>query len=86
VSTTDDERLGLGWEVWFLLIGLAAGVVGLALLRGIIGAGFDVGPPNPIPGEPAMVDLRRLAVGVGLAFASSAMAVRIIRTTDWRLD
>jgi hypothetical protein len=83
VSTTDDERLGLGWEVWFLLFGLAVG--GLALTFGIIGVAFGIGPPNPMPMEPVTVDTGRLVVGVGMAGAFAAVAIRIIRTTDWRI-
>jgi hypothetical protein len=86
VSTTDNERLGLGWEVWFLLLGLAVGGLALTFLPGIIGVAFEVGPPNPLPTEPVTVDTGRLVVGVGMACAFAAVAIRIIRTTDWRLD
>lgn len=81
-----DDRLGLGWEVWFLVLGLAIGGVAALVVPGLIGLAIDVAERNPTPGGPVTIDPRRLAGGVAAAVALAAIAGWIIRTTDWRRD
>ena len=86
MSRTDDERLGLGWEVWFLLALLVAGALVSLQVLGLMGAGFEaVERPSSHRGSVG-VDLRRLLIGGSVASTLAAAAIRLIRTTDWNLD
>ncbi len=76
-----DERLG--WEGWLILFGLGLGVVPAAIF--FPGIGLDV-PVSEIrlwspPAPP--IDPVRLAVGLAVALALVAAAVRLIIGTDW---
>ena len=83
MSKTEDERLGLGWEVWFLVAGLAAGAVVAIQVVAVIGAGFDVATQPSSSRGAVGVDLRRLLVGGSAAVVLAGAAIRIILTTNW---
>lgn len=90
-STEIEFRIGLGWEVWFLigLVGLAGLAMAVTVL--VVGAGLDPVASARHPGTGAAVDPRRvLAGGIGaLTLALSAAAVAATtewRTTDARID
>lgn len=85
MSKTEDERLGLGWEVWFLLVLLAAGALVAIQVLGLLGAGFDTVSERRLPRGTVGIDLRRLLVGGSAAVALAGAATRLIVLTDWRL-
>jgi hypothetical protein len=84
VSKSEDDRLGLGWEVWFLIAMLAIGSQALILVPLVFGAAMDIpSPASGIPSAPA-VDFGRLLAGGGGAVFFGVLASWLIRTTDWR--
>lgn len=86
MSRTEDERLGLGWEVWFLLALLAAGALAALQILGLIGGGFDsVTQPRGHRGS-VEIDPRRLVLGGSVAIALGTAAIRLILSTTWHLD
>lgn len=90
MSRTDDAELkvGLGWEVWFLLALLAGGAIAASVTLTLLGASLDL-PTAPhvttITREPG-VDPERLMSGLTAAAACAAVATLVIRTTDWHRD
>lgn len=86
MSKIDDERLGLGWEVWFLLAILGVGGILGLLVPNIIGIGFDVAAPNTAPRGDVKFEWLRVVIGTSAAAVFATVAVRIARTTDWHID
>lgn len=88
MSRTDDAELkvGLGWEVWFLLALLAGGAIAALVTMMLLGAGLDV-PTAPhvatITREPDL-DPRRMLAGLTGSVVCVAVATVVIRTTDWQ--
>lgn len=82
MSTNDDHRLG--WEAWLILAVVAIGATGLVLLAPI-GPVFE--PPSPRPSVPSVpLDPSRLAAGISGAVIFTLLAIRLIRSTDWRIS
>ena len=88
MSKTDDERLGLGWEFWFLVSILAAGGLGAFVVLGVLGLALDPvaspWPPPPrslVPGPD--LDTGRLILGCSAAILCSAFVIGLVRSTDW---
>lgn len=91
VSTTDDAelRMGLGWEVWFLLALLAGAAFAAFFTMTTLGAALDVPVSHivtrAVTGEPDL-DPRRLFTGLTAAAVCAVVATVVIRTTDWQRD
>jgi hypothetical protein len=83
VSKSEDDRLGLGWEVWFLIGMLAIGSQALLLVPLVFGAGIDILPPASGLSPAPKVDVGRLLAGSGGAVFFGVLASWLIRTTDW---
>ncbi|HVR33597.1 MAG TPA: hypothetical protein VMS74_12945 [Acidimicrobiia bacterium] len=88
MSKTDDERLGLGWEVWFLVSMLGAGGLAAFVLLNVMGLAFDpvasnsiLAPARAVP-SPGL-DLGRFILGCSGAIACAAFVISLIRSTDW---
>lgn len=85
VSTTDDDatRIGLGWEVSFLLGCLAAVGLAIPFLVGLVGGFTDPGTGPPPTGEPVDLDVGRVVIGATVAAMFALLASALIRRTDW---
>jgi hypothetical protein len=86
----EDEAVGIGWEVWFLLLVVGgfvtAGVLTVALGVGGIedfapAAQVVIGIPATGAGPPP--DPVRAVLGVVAGGLFGSLAVWLIRTTDW---
>ncbi|MEX2653635.1 MAG: hypothetical protein WD532_01255 [Acidimicrobiia bacterium] len=87
MSTTDDgTRIGLGWEVWFLLGCVAVAGAVVPVLVGLIGGFTDPGTRPPPTGAPVDLDARRVVVGATAAAMFSLLAAALIRQTDWAIS
>lgn len=85
MSKIDDERLGLGWEVWFLLAILGVGGILGLLVPNIIGVGFDAVATHTAQRDQVMLEWPRVAVGSIAAAGFATLAIRLFRTTEWQL-
>ena len=86
MSRTDDERLGLGWEVWFLLAILGVGGIAGLIVPNIIGVGFEAVATHTAPRGHVTLEWPRVVVGGSGAVVFATVAVRITRTTDWQVS
>ncbi|MEX1004934.1 MAG: hypothetical protein WD990_14210 [Acidimicrobiia bacterium] len=86
MSKTEDEGLGLGWEVWFLLAVLATGGFLAVMSVSLIGGVAVAVDQQPISGDAVAVDLRRLVAGGAAAVALVVAAVRLLVITDWSVE
>lgn len=84
-TTDDDTRLGLGWEVWVILVVFAGfGALG-PFLVGLIGGVVVSEPAVTVAITPVPLDPSRVVAGIGAATVFALAAVGIIRTTDWHI-
>ena len=87
MSKTDDERLGLGWEVWFLVSILGAGGLAAFVVMNVMGLALDpVASVSPVTARVVQdpgLDLGRFILGCSGAIACAASVIGLIRSTDW---
>jgi hypothetical protein len=90
VSRTDDAglRVGLGWEVWFLLTLLAGAAIAAFFTMSVLGFALDVPVSQHVTNLTRQPDLdpRRLLTGLTVTAACAIVATIVVRTTDWHRD
>jgi hypothetical protein len=81
------ERLGLGWEVWFLVAVLMVAALALVVVPVLIAVGFDEAR-HEITHLSRSVEVvpARVVFGAVGAMALAVLTGHIVRTTDWNLD
>lgn len=84
MSRIDDERLGLGWNAWFLLTVLGIGGILGPLIPNIIGVGLELAETNSVPTEAVTLEWRQVVAGAMATAVFATLAIRIFRTTDWQ--
>jgi hypothetical protein len=78
----------IGWEVGLLLVGLAVGAGALALVALFV-VGLQPGAAPSVSFQtlpPVNIDSRRAIVSVVVSLILTAIAVHLIRSTDWNVD
>ena len=77
-----DLRVGLGWEVWFLLAILAGGSLAIFVGLNLIGIGLDSTDVIVHAGPGVDADPRRLLVGGSVAIVFATLTARLVRSID----
>lgn len=82
--TEDGLRVGLGWEVWYLLGLLALAGLATIVVVLLLGVGLDPAASARHPGPRAVIDPWRALVGGIGALLLALAAAAVVAKTDWQ--